>query len=74
MTRSRDTIGLPMIDEPEVPLYTRDQAGLEADLRIVSRNRLAEVFTVKPVHSRIDASLSCSASLARFAPESRRIP
>src|SRR5437588_11561246 len=45
MARSGETIGLPVIEDPEVPLYTKDQVGLEADLRIVSRNRLAEILT-----------------------------
>lgn len=43
MARSRSSIGLPVVpSEPEVPLYDGD---MEADLRIVSRNKLAETIT-----------------------------
>lgn len=42
MARSRQTVGLPLISEPEVPLYRGD---MDADLRVVSRNRLAATIT-----------------------------
>lgn len=42
MARSREIIGLPVLSAPEVPLY---QGDIEADLRVVSRNRLAETIT-----------------------------
>jgi hypothetical protein len=42
VARQRNTIGLPVVSEPEVPLYRGD---MEADLRVVARNRLAETIT-----------------------------
>src|SRR5947209_11117265 len=45
VARSRRTIGLPVLSDSEVPLYSGDQSQLDADLRIVSRNRLAEEIT-----------------------------
>jgi hypothetical protein len=42
MARSRERIGLPILADREVPLYAGD---MEADLRVVSRHRLAETIT-----------------------------
>jgi len=42
MARPKESIGLAVLSNPEVPLY---QGDMEADLRIVSRNRLAETIT-----------------------------
>ncbi len=42
MARSRSPVGLPVLSDVEVPLYLGD---VVADLRVVSRNRLAEVIT-----------------------------
>ncbi len=45
MPRSRESVGLPVLSDPEAPLYIGDQVRLEADLRTVSRRRLAEEIT-----------------------------
>jgi hypothetical protein len=46
MSRSPSAIGLPLVDDSEVPLYTGHLNGrLEEHLRTVARNRLAETIT-----------------------------
>jgi hypothetical protein len=46
VTHARNTVGLPLLSDAEVPLYTGHLTGrLEQDLRIVSRNRMAETIT-----------------------------
>ncbi|MCI0457803.1 MAG: hypothetical protein L0Z62_12615 [Gemmataceae bacterium] len=42
MTRVRTLTGLPLLSDPEVPLYRGD---MDRDLRVVSRDRLAERIT-----------------------------
>jgi len=42
MAHTRRIIGLPVLTAPEVPLY---RGNMEADLRVVTRNRLAETIT-----------------------------
>jgi hypothetical protein len=42
VARQRHSIGLPVLSEPDIPLYAGDMV---TDLRTVSRNRLAETIT-----------------------------